>query len=74
MVRVVVDISDGALGALRLDAARFSGEMRLAAAVKWYELQVVSQSVAAEIAGLSRAEFIAALARFHVSPFYRSES
>jgi hypothetical protein len=41
----------------------------LAAAVKWYELGMVSQSKAAEIAGLSRSEFISELACFSVSPF-----
>jgi len=46
-----------------------ASELRLAAAVKWYETGMVSQGKAAEIAGLSRAEFISALARFSVSPF-----
>jgi predicted HTH domain antitoxin len=43
--------------------------MRLAAAVKWYETGQVSQAKAAEIAGISRAEFLAALGRFGVTPF-----
>ena len=43
--------------------------MRLAAAVKWYETEQVSQAKAAESAGLSRAEFFAALAQFGVTPF-----
>ncbi len=43
--------------------------MRLAAAVKWYELRRVSQERAAKIAGLSRTEFLAALGQFGVSPF-----
>ena len=47
----------------------FASELRLAAAVKWYETGTVSQGKAVEISGLSRAEFIAALARFSVSPF-----
>ena len=46
-----------------------AAEMRLAAAVKWYELTLISQEKAAEIAGLSRAEFIDELGRFRVSPF-----
>jgi predicted HTH domain antitoxin len=43
--------------------------MRLAAAVKWYEMETISQEKAAQIAGLSRADFILALGRFRVSPF-----
>lgn len=43
--------------------------MRIAAAVKWYELGQLSQGKAAEVAGLTRAEFIEALSRFQVSPF-----
>jgi len=42
--------------------------MRLAAAMKWYETDGISQSKAAEIAGLSRGEFVSALTRFGVSP------
>jgi predicted HTH domain antitoxin len=41
----------------------------LAAAVKWYELRVVSQGRAAEIAGISRSEFLTALGPFGVTPF-----
>ncbi|WP_375342006.1 UPF0175 family protein [Okeania sp. SIO3B5] len=40
--------------------------MRIAAAVKWYELGEISQGKAAEIAGLTRAEFINALFRYRV--------
>lgn len=68
-VQVSIDLPRGVLSALRQDPSGFVQEMRLAAAVKWYEIQLVSQAKAAEIAGLSRAEFLAALARFGVSPF-----
>ncbi len=57
------------LSALRQDPAGFAEEMRLAATVKWYEIQLVFQAKAAEIAGISRAEFLAALSKFNVSPF-----
>ena len=68
-VHVSFDLPRTALSAIREDPATFVREMRLAAAVKWYELQSISQAKAAEIAGLSRAEFIDALTRFGVAPF-----
>ena len=54
---------------LRKSPTEFVGELRLAAAVKWYELEMISQSKAAELAGVSRQEFLEALNRFKVSPF-----
>jgi predicted HTH domain antitoxin len=68
-VKVAVELPRNVLSALRQDPETFVKEMRLAAAVKWYELQQVSQSKAAEIAGISRSEFLAALDRFGVTPF-----
>lgn len=72
MVELRLQLPDGALGALRTDLDGFGRELRVAAAVKWYELGQISQSRASEIAGLSRAEFIDALARYAVSPFQQS--
>jgi predicted HTH domain antitoxin len=69
MTRVEFQVFDGVLASLRCDPDRFSHELRLAAAVKWYESGILSQSRAAEIAGVSRAEFIEELGRFGVSPF-----
>lgn len=60
------------LSALRRDPDDFAHELRIAAAVKWYERRLVSQGRAAEIAGVSRAEFLAALDRYEVSPFQAS--
>jgi predicted HTH domain antitoxin len=72
MVQVVLEVPEGALASLGQDPAQFSRELRLAAAVKWYEMHLLSQGRAAEIAGLSRSEFIAALGRFSVTPFQTS--
>ena len=60
--------------ALRKTLDEFAQEMRIAAAVKWYELEQVSQGKAAEIAGLTRAEFIEALSRYQVAPFQYTEA
>jgi predicted HTH domain antitoxin len=68
MIQLTIEMPEGALAALRQDPATFTRELRLAAAVKWYEMRRISQGKAAEIAGLSRSEFIAALGQFGVTP------
>ncbi len=72
MTELTVHLPESAFSALRKDPGEFANEMRIAAAVKWYELGMVSQEKAAEIAGLSRADFITALNRLHVSPLQYS--
>lgn len=72
MVHITFDVPEGVLAALHQAQPEFTRELRLAAAVKWYEQGTLSQGRAAEIAGLSRAEFINALDRFCVSPFQTS--
>jgi predicted HTH domain antitoxin len=69
MIQVTLDMPEEALAALRKGPQEFAWELRLAAAVKWYELKLLSQERAARVAGLSRAEFLDALGRFKVSPF-----
>src|SRR5947199_5121253 len=69
MVQVMIEMPEEALAALRKDPQDFARELRLAAAVKWYELKILSQERAAGVAGLSRAEFLGALGRFGASPF-----
>ena len=67
MQTVSIALPDDVFSALRKDPHTFVAEMRLAAAVKWYELGEVSQEKAAQIAGLPRARFLEALARYKVS-------
>jgi predicted HTH domain antitoxin len=64
-----IEVSDETLAALRRDASEYASDLRIAAAAKLYELGRVSQEVAAEIAGLNRADFLVALARFEVTAF-----
>jgi predicted HTH domain antitoxin len=66
---VEIELPDELPAALHREVAELGAELRLAAAVKWYEMGLLSQGKAAEVAGLSRAAFIAELARFGVSPF-----
>ena len=68
-IRITLEIPDGALLGIAASPDAFGDEMRLAAAVKWYELGRISQGKAAEIAGKSRSEFLDALGRFGASPF-----
>ena len=69
MTTVTLDLPDDVFSALRRSPQDFGREMRLAAAVHWHQRGEVSQEKAAQIAGLNRAAFLAALAREQVDVF-----
>ncbi len=73
-VNVSIDLPESAFSALKKSPESFVSEMRLAASVKWYEAGMISQAKGAEIAGVSRQEFIDALSRFKVSPFQETSA
>ncbi|MGH8614524.1 MAG: UPF0175 family protein [Gammaproteobacteria bacterium] len=60
---------DDVFSPLRRSPKDFGREMRLAAAIRWYQRGDVSQEKAAQIAGLNRADFLSALAREQVDVF-----
>ena len=66
MATVTVEVPDDAFAALRRSPEEFAQEMRVAAAIQWYHQELISQGRAAEIAGLSRADFLEALFRAKV--------
>ena len=68
-IQLTIDLPEDVFSLLRTSPTEFVGELRLAAAVKWYELGMISQSKASGLAGVSRQEFLLALNRFKVSPF-----
>jgi predicted HTH domain antitoxin len=68
VVTVQVELPDEAFSALRKSPVEMAGELRLASAIHWYARGLISQELAAEIAGLDRADFILALARWRSGP------
>ena len=68
-IQLTIDLPEDVFSLLRTSPTGFVEELRLAAAVKWYELGMISQSKASELAGVSRQKFLVALNRFKVSPF-----
>lgn len=72
MKRVEIDLPDETFAGLDRESAELAAEFRAAAAAKWYEVGRVSQEVAAQIAGVSRSEFLTLLSRLQVSPMQES--
>ncbi len=72
MKRVEIDLPDEAFAGLDRESSELAAEFRAAAAAKWYEVGRVSQEVAAQIAGVSRSEFLTILSRLQVSPMQES--
>lgn len=68
-VQLTIEVPDDAFSALRATPEDFAREMKLSAAIKWYEMGRISQAKAAGLAGLSRHDFLLALDRYGVSPF-----
>ena len=62
MTEITLRLPEEVFAALRRSPEEFAREMRLAAAIHWYERGEISQEKAAEIAGLDRTDFLRTLA------------
>jgi predicted HTH domain antitoxin len=69
MTTVTLELPVEVFSALRRSPEEFGRDLRLAAAMYWYQRAQVSQEKAAQIAGLDRTDFLMALAREGVDAF-----
>jgi len=69
MSAVRLDIPDETLISLKTDADSFGRDLKMLGAVKLFELGKLSSGGAAQLAGMSRVEFLMALRHYQVSPF-----
>ena len=69
MTSVTLQLPDDVFSALRRSPDEFVRELRLAAAIHWYEKGEISQGKAASVAGLDRTDFLLALARENADAF-----
>lgn len=69
MSEITLSIPDEALVALKVSPERLGAELRLAAAMKLYELGRLSSGAAAKLAGVPRVVFLTKLADYGVETF-----
>jgi predicted HTH domain antitoxin len=69
MISITLEFPDDLLSGMKLSPAEFGRELRLAAAAHWYGQGRISEERAAQVAGLSRGLFLAALARMKSDTF-----
>lgn len=65
---IVIHVPETVLLAEKTDEVGFARELRMLAAVKLYELGRLSSGRAAELAGMTRLEFLLNLERYRVFP------
>jgi predicted HTH domain antitoxin len=72
MSSIQINIPEEVLISLKQTPDALSRELCLLAAVKLFELGRLSSGRAAQLAGISRVEFLNILGRYQVSPFTQS--
>jgi predicted HTH domain antitoxin len=73
MSTIHLEIPEETLISLKTDPESFAKDLRMLGAVKLFELGKLSSGRAAQLAGLSRVEFLLALRDYQVSPFRLTE-
>ncbi|MBI1993330.1 MAG: UPF0175 family protein [Deltaproteobacteria bacterium] len=74
MSEITLSIPDEALLALKVKPDQLGAEIRLAAAIKLYELGRISSGAAAKLAGVPRTVFLTKLADYGVDTFRLTEA
>lgn len=69
MSAVRLDIPEETLISLKTDVESFGRDLKVLGAVKLFELGKLSSGRAAQLAGMTRVEFLLALRQYQVSPF-----
>lgn len=67
------DIPEESMLALKVSRNAFAAELRMAAAMKYYELGRLSSGAAARLAGVPRVVFLARLADYGIDTFRLTE-
>jgi predicted HTH domain antitoxin len=66
--QIYIEVPEAVLLAEKTDEVGFAQEMRMLSAVKLYELGRLSSGRAADLAGMTRVEFLLSLGRYKVFP------
>ena len=73
MTTISFELPDDAVLSMHVPVAEVSDQLRMAAAVKLYELGRLSSGAAARLAGMPRVAFLAKLADYGVDTFRMTE-
>ncbi len=69
MQSFVINLPDDLAASIEMTPEELASQVRLMAALKMFELGKISTGKAAELAGLTKVDFIEVCSRYHVSMF-----